>query len=66
VAEQLDACRVDPGVILIEPDAPNTAPAALVLARTDPQALMLVAPSDHVIRSPRRFAMRCGRPARAH
>ena len=53
VAEQLDACAVAPGAILIEPDARNTAPAvlaaALVLARTDPQALMLVAPSDHVI-----------------
>ncbi len=41
------------GTILIEPSARNTAPAilaaALELARTDKDALMLVAPSDHAI-----------------
>lgn len=53
VAEQLRAAGVDPGAILIEPEGRNTAPpilaAALWLHRTDPGALMLVAPSDHVI-----------------
>jgi mannose-1-phosphate guanylyltransferase / mannose-6-phosphate isomerase len=53
VTEQLGACEIAPRAILIEPEGRNTAPAvlaaALVLARDDPQALMLVAPSDHVI-----------------
>ena len=53
VTEQLTAIGVDPGAVLIEPEGRNTAPAvlaaALWLARQDPEALMLVAPSDHVI-----------------
>lgn len=53
VTEQLAAVGVDPGAILIEPAGRNTAPAvlaaALHLAQTDPDGLMLVAPSDHVI-----------------
>jgi mannose-1-phosphate guanylyltransferase/mannose-6-phosphate isomerase len=53
VTEQMAAIGVDPGAILIEPAARNTAPAilaaALHLARTDPDRPMLVAPSDHVI-----------------
>ncbi len=53
VTEQLAACEIAPRAILIEPAARNTAPAvlaaALSLAAEDPQALMLVAPSDHVI-----------------
>jgi len=53
VTEQLAATEVQPAAILIEPEGRNTAPAilaaALVLAARDPQALMLVAPSDHVI-----------------
>ncbi|MBL4543192.1 MAG: mannose-1-phosphate guanylyltransferase/mannose-6-phosphate isomerase [Rhodobacteraceae bacterium] len=53
VADQLAAAGIDPGAILIEPAGRNTAPAilaaALWLAQTDPDALMLVAPSDHVI-----------------
>lgn len=52
VADQLGAAGVDPGPILIEPEGRNTAPAvlaaALYLARTDADALMLVAPSDHL------------------
>lgn len=52
VADQLQAAGVDPGPILIEPQARNTAPAvlaaALYLARTNSDALMLVAPSDHL------------------
>ena len=53
VTEQLTAIGVDPGAVLIEPDGRNTAPAvlaaALWLEKTDPEGLMLVAPSDHVI-----------------
>lgn len=53
VPEQLTAIGVDPGPILIEPEGRNTAPAvlaaALFLAHKDPDAVMLVAPSDHVV-----------------
>jgi len=53
VTEQLTEIGVDPGAILIEPQGRNTAPAvlaaALWLERTDPEGLMLVAPSDHVV-----------------
>ncbi|MEM6889073.1 MAG: mannose-1-phosphate guanylyltransferase/mannose-6-phosphate isomerase [Pseudomonadota bacterium] len=53
VAEQLVSIGIDPGAILIEPESRDTAPAILAaafwLARQDPKAMMLVAPSDHVI-----------------
>lgn len=53
VTEQLAGAGVDAGAVLIEPEGRNTAPAilaaALWLERTDPDALMLVAPSDHVV-----------------
>jgi mannose-1-phosphate guanylyltransferase/mannose-1-phosphate guanylyltransferase/mannose-6-phosphate isomerase len=53
VTEQLAEAGVDPAAILIEPEGRNTAPAvlaaALWLEKTDPAALMLVAPSDHVV-----------------
>ena len=53
VAEQLAAIERAAAVTLIEPEGRNTAPAvlaaALALAARDPAALMLVAPSDHVI-----------------
>ncbi|NDR59754.1 mannose-1-phosphate guanylyltransferase/mannose-6-phosphate isomerase [Aliiruegeria sabulilitoris] len=53
VTEQLQAAGIDPGAILIEPEGRNTAPA--VLAATlhalveDTEAVLLVAPSDHVV-----------------
>ena len=53
VIEQLADIGLEPSSILIEPEGRNTAPAvlaaALHLAKTDADALMLVAPSDHVI-----------------
>jgi mannose-1-phosphate guanylyltransferase / mannose-6-phosphate isomerase len=53
VTEQLAGVGIDPGAVLIEPQGRNTAPAvlaaALHLAATEPDAIMLVAPSDHVI-----------------
>lgn len=53
VTEQLAGVGIDPGAILIEPEGRNTAPAvlaaALHLEKVDPEGLMLVAPSDHVI-----------------
>ncbi len=51
--EQLAATGITGGTVLIEPSGRNTAPAVLAaslwLARTNPDTLMLVAPSDHVI-----------------
>ena len=53
VTEQLAEMGIDPGAILIEPEGRNTGPAilaaALHLLRADPDAVMLVAPSDHVV-----------------
>ncbi|WP_199489585.1 mannose-1-phosphate guanylyltransferase/mannose-6-phosphate isomerase [Pseudotabrizicola alkalilacus] len=53
VVEQLAAMETSPQGILIEPEGRNTAPAvlaaALHLQTTQPGALLLVAPSDHVV-----------------
>ena len=53
VGEQLQEVGIDPGPILIEPEAKNTAAAILaasIFAGTENQnAVLLVAPSDHVI-----------------
>lgn len=53
VTEQLTSVGIDPGAIMIEPEGRNTGPAvlaaALQLAKKDPDAVMLVAPSDHVV-----------------
>ena len=52
VAEQLREIGID-GSIVLEPEGRNTGPAvavaALILAREDAGALMMVLPSDHVI-----------------
>ncbi|QFT48723.1 Alginate biosynthesis protein AlgA (plasmid) [Roseivivax sp. THAF40] len=54
VTEQLAAIEQAASGILIEPEARNTAPAVLAAALwaeiEDPDALLLVAPSDHVIK----------------
>jgi len=59
VTEQLAQVELAPSAVLIEPAARNTAPAilaaALLLEAREPGALMLVAPSDHVIPDPARF-----------
>ena len=53
VAEQLGEVGIDPGAIVIEPEGRNTAPAVLAAAlhvqAHDPEAVLLVAPSDHAI-----------------
>lgn len=53
VTEQLMQVGIDPGEILIEPEGRNTAPAILAAAlrvhAQDAEAVMLVAPSDHVV-----------------
>lgn len=54
VVEQLAQIGVEPAAILLEPAARNTAAAVAIAAqwivRNDPGALMMVMPSDHVIR----------------
>ena len=53
VTEQLQEIGIDPGPVLIEPEAKNTAPAILAASifahSIDVDAVLLVAPSDHVI-----------------
>ncbi|MCV6601408.1 MAG: mannose-1-phosphate guanylyltransferase/mannose-6-phosphate isomerase, partial [Cohaesibacter sp.] len=53
VTEQLAEIGIDPSAVLIEPEGRNTAPAilaaALWLHKENPDALMLVTPSDHII-----------------
>jgi mannose-1-phosphate guanylyltransferase / mannose-6-phosphate isomerase len=53
VADQLQEVGIDPGHILIEPERKNTGPAILAASlyalKDDPDAVLLVAPSDHVI-----------------
>lgn len=53
VAEQLAAEGIKPAAIMIEPAAKNTGPAILAaavhLAATSPDALLLVMPTDHAI-----------------
>ena len=59
IAEQLRDSGVRPRAIVLEPEGRNTAPAAavaaLMAATTDPGAILLLLPSDHVIKRPRRF-----------
>lgn len=53
VTEQLNQVNIEPGSILIEPEAKNTAPgilaAALHILEKDPNGLILSAPADHLI-----------------
>ena len=53
IVEQLQEIGIDPGPILIEPEAKNTAAAILAASifshDRDENAILLVAPSDHVI-----------------
>ncbi|MEO0659460.1 MAG: mannose-1-phosphate guanylyltransferase/mannose-6-phosphate isomerase [Pseudomonadota bacterium] len=59
VTEQLAAIGIDPGAVLIEPEGRNTAPAVLAAAlhlhQADPDAVLLVCPSDHLIPDTDRF-----------
>ncbi len=54
IGEQMRAAGVAPGAVILEPEGRNTAPAAAVAAlwaqRQDPDAVVLLCPSDHVIR----------------
>jgi mannose-1-phosphate guanylyltransferase/mannose-6-phosphate isomerase len=59
VAEQIRAMGFKPGAILLEPAGRNTAPAvalaALQAMKIDPDAILIVAPADHVVRDGRPF-----------
>jgi len=54
IADQLRQMNVSPRAFVLEPEGRNTAPAAIIaaalLARDDPHAIMLLLPSDHLIR----------------
>ncbi len=54
VAEQLRQLELAPGALILEPEGRNTAPAvalaALKVVTTDPEAVMLVLPADHLIK----------------
>src|SRR5512134_2754395 len=69
VAEQLRAIDVTPRAQILEPVGRNTAPAvavaALALERTDPDAVMLVLPADHLIRDVETFHVAIGKAAAA-
>jgi len=58
-AEQLQQIGAQPLAIMLEPSGRNSAPAIAVAAleamRSDPEALLLVLPSDHVIRDEAAF-----------
>ena len=60
IADQLQEIGSDAPNIVLEPVSRNTAPAAciaaLTAARTDPEQLVLLAPSDHVIADADLFA----------
>ena len=60
IAEQLRQCSCEATAIILEPEGRNTAPAIALAARfileRDPEALLLVMPSDHLIRDTAAFA----------
>ena len=59
IAEQLRAAGIGDGRIVLEPVGRNTAPAAaiaaLLVAADDPDGLVLLMPSDHVVTDPAAF-----------
>ena len=61
VTEQLQEIGIDPGAILIEPEGRNTAPAILAAAlfeyQINPDAILVVAPSDHIINDVNAFQL---------
>jgi mannose-1-phosphate guanylyltransferase/mannose-6-phosphate isomerase len=60
VREELERAGIEPKAIVLEPVARNTAPAiavaALAALAEDPDAILAVMPSDHVIEDEARFA----------
>jgi mannose-1-phosphate guanylyltransferase/mannose-6-phosphate isomerase len=54
IAEQMQGAGLSPDAIVLEPMGRNTAPAAavaaLLLAETNPDAILLLMPADHIVR----------------
>jgi mannose-1-phosphate guanylyltransferase / mannose-6-phosphate isomerase len=54
VRDEADQAGIEPGAIVLEPVARNTAPAiavaALLVDRADPGGILVIMPSDHVIK----------------
>jgi len=69
VAEQMQEIAVSPGSIVLEPMGRNTAPAAavaaLVTGETEPSAIIVLLPSDHVVADEEAFRKAVGIAARA-
>lgn len=67
IAEQIREIGVDPAVLLLEPHARNTAPAAAVAALWvldhDPEGVLAVMPSDHLVSETEAFRAAIGRAA---
>ncbi|MBS0239063.1 MAG: mannose-1-phosphate guanylyltransferase/mannose-6-phosphate isomerase [Proteobacteria bacterium] len=67
VREELERAGLDPRAIVLEPIARNTAPAiavaALIALQKDPDAILAVMPSDHVIEDGAAFAENIRRAA---
>ena len=65
VAEQLRQLNVQAGGLILEPQGRNTAPAvalaALHAVRSDPEAILLVLPADHIIKDVDDFVAAVGR-----
>jgi mannose-1-phosphate guanylyltransferase / mannose-6-phosphate isomerase len=60
VREEVDRSGLKPHAIVLEPIARNTAPAiavaALVALKDNPNAILAIMPSDHVVKDEKRFA----------
>ena len=69
VTQQMAEVGADPAAVLLEPAARNTAPAVLAgllqVAASDPAAVVLIMPSDHVIRDVAAFHAALGVAAQA-
>ena len=69
IAEQMREVGIQPAAIVLETEGRNTAPAAaaaaLLVAKQDPGALMLLMPADHVIRDVAAFQTSVARAAAA-
>lgn len=67
VKDEIDRAGVTPQAIVLEPVARNTAPAiavaALLVARENPEGILAVMPSDHVIRNEPAFVAAVKRAA---
>lgn len=69
IAEQMREAGVSPAAIVLEPVGRNTAPAAaiaaLMVAKTDPEGVLLLMPADHIVRNRTAFLEALDRAAAA-